>query len=62
MPRSYTVSPAVRERGRKGADAVNSTDGLISRLVAKAPPLTPEQADKIRSLLASAAPSGGEQE
>lgn len=58
MPRKYTMTPAAREARAKGGAvsgaALNSTDGLIKRLVDRAPVLTPEQAAKIRALLASA--------
>ncbi|MDT0387914.1 hypothetical protein [Streptomyces dubilierae] len=67
MPRSYTMTPAARDARRKGAEMLNSTDGLIKRLVDRAPTLTPEQAAKIRALLAefpgeneTAATTGGE--
>lgn len=53
------ADPAWRkERARKGADAVNSPDGLINRLVAQAPALTAEQRDKLAALLRPA-PDGG---
>jgi hypothetical protein len=41
-----------RERARLGAAAINSVDGLIDRLVRKAPRLTEAQTAKLRSLLA----------
>ena len=39
------------ERARKAANARTTTDAHIRALVEAAPPLTPEQIDKLRALL-----------
>lgn len=44
--------------GRVGAKVLHSTDTLVKRLVDRAPELTAEQIDKLRSALP---PAGGEQ-
>jgi len=54
VPRAYTVSDAVRERSRKGAEAVNSPDGLIARIERAKKNLTPENIERLRALLADA--------
>ncbi|MFD7246966.1 hypothetical protein [Streptomyces massasporeus] len=62
MPKGkYAVTPAVIERNRKGGHALHSTDTLIKRLAARAPALTPDQAARIRALLASV-PAGVDEE
>lgn len=45
------------ERARKAAKARTSTDYYIDKLVRSAPPLTPEQVERIRALLPP--PAGG---
>lgn len=69
MKRSYTVTDAVRERGRKGGTASNSPAARLKRVAALTPEeiaagaraLTPEEAAKIRAMLATVpATTGGD--
>ncbi|MGW3022466.1 hypothetical protein [Streptomyces sp. NPDC001221] len=61
MPRKYVLknpaSPEVRrERAQKARAAQLSIDHYVQKIVDRAPELTPEQMDRLRSLLR---PAGG---
>jgi hypothetical protein len=50
--RPYTIDPQVaHERATKAARASHSLDSYIKRIVARAPELTPEQRDRLATLL-----------
>lgn len=63
MPRKYTMSDralaARRANASKGGSARMSLDTYVQQIVDRAPELTPEQMDRLRSLLT---PAGGAQE
>jgi hypothetical protein len=53
MPRKpYTMTPAARAARAKGAQAVNSPDGLITRIERATANLTPAHIERLRALLA----------
>lgn len=59
MAASKTLTKQQRiERARKGAAAVNSLDGLIRRVVRRAPELRPEHVEQLRALLPPADDGG----
>jgi hypothetical protein len=52
LPSTYNIDPVVaHERARKAALARETTDHHIQRIVDRAPSLTAEQIERLRSLL-----------
>lgn len=56
MAASKTLSPEQRrERARRAGKAAHSLDSYVRQVVDRAPELTPEQIDKLKTIFGSAA-------